>query len=174
MSLNSVNFDLVESNFSDESNNVVDKKGDSRNSSGRATIYRETGLPHCFTLECNYCSGVRLNILKPRFDLQSKTKLLKEESYVTDINSTYYKNKKSPIYVPDVFKDIGRAYLISILDLEGINPLSRLIKSESETIPEAIQKIKSDMNKEKEKKKLPKTKRSSKFKPEFELVTTDK
>jgi hypothetical protein len=69
MSLNSVNFDYKECSFSDENNNVVDKNGDSRNSSGRATIHRETGIIHCFTLEANYLSGVRLNTLKPRFDI---------------------------------------------------------------------------------------------------------
>lgn len=39
MSLNSTNFDFRECNFQDEKNNVVDKKGDSRDGSGRAVIF---------------------------------------------------------------------------------------------------------------------------------------
>lgn len=118
MTLNSVNFDLKESNFSDEKNNGNDGKGKSREGSGRAAVYKLTGIPHCFTLECNYATGVRINPLKPRFDLTTKTLLKKEDSYITDVNATYYKGKKSPIFNEEVFKDIGRAYLTSILDLE--------------------------------------------------------
>jgi hypothetical protein len=80
-------------------------------------------------LEGNYCSGVRINTLKPRFDIEKNVRLLKEDSYISDVSSTYYKNKKSPIYVPEVFKDVGKAYLISLLDIECKNPISRLIKS---------------------------------------------
>lgn len=42
MSMNSVNFDLEESNFSDESNNKKDRKGMGRDGSGRAATYRLT------------------------------------------------------------------------------------------------------------------------------------
>ena len=71
MSLNCVNFDLRECNFNDADNNKKDKKGDSRASSGRATIFRETGsgdVVYCFTLEGNYATGLRINTLQPRFD----------------------------------------------------------------------------------------------------------
>jgi len=66
LSLNCVNFDLRECNFNDLDNNKKDKKGDSRASSGRATIFRETGngdVPYCFTLEGNYATGIRINTL---------------------------------------------------------------------------------------------------------------
>lgn len=64
MSLNSVNFDFRECNFQDEKNNVVDKKGDSRDGSGRAVMFKETGNnPLCYTLEANYCTGLRTNTL---------------------------------------------------------------------------------------------------------------
>ena len=66
MQLNCVNFDLRESNFDDSANNKKDKKGDSRSSSGRATIFRETNsgdVPFCFTLEGNYVTGLRINTL---------------------------------------------------------------------------------------------------------------
>ena len=40
MSLNCVNFDFRECNFQDEKNNVKDKKGDSRDGSARACMFR--------------------------------------------------------------------------------------------------------------------------------------
>lgn len=64
ITLNCVNFDLRECNFKDDDNNKKDKKGDSREGSGRATMFRETNqLPYCFTLEGNYTTGLRTNTL---------------------------------------------------------------------------------------------------------------
>ena len=66
MSINCVNFDLKECNFKDSDNNKKDKKGTTRASSGRATIFRETNskdVPFCFTLEGNYATGIRINTL---------------------------------------------------------------------------------------------------------------
>ena len=45
MSLNCVNFDFSECSFSDEANNKKDLKGDSREGSGRAAIYKMTNCP---------------------------------------------------------------------------------------------------------------------------------
>jgi len=64
MSMNSVNFDFRQCNFSDEKNNVTDKKGDSRDGSSRAVIFRETGCnPLSYTFESNYATGHRINTL---------------------------------------------------------------------------------------------------------------
>ena len=98
MTLNSANFDMKESSFSDDHNNGEDGKGQKREGSGRATIFKETNIPYCFTLECNYVTGVRINPLKPRIDLINKVKLSKEDNYINDVNSKYYKNKSSPIF----------------------------------------------------------------------------
>ena len=68
MSLNSVNFDFRECNFSDEKLNVKDKKGDSRDGSGRACMFRETQNPFIYTFEANYCTGHRFNTLASRYD----------------------------------------------------------------------------------------------------------
>ena len=64
MQLNSINFDYKECSFNDENNNKDDGKGHSREGSGRAIAHRISGLPHCFTLECNYAIGVKVNPLK--------------------------------------------------------------------------------------------------------------
>jgi len=39
----------------------------SREGSGRVALFRASGLPHCYTLECNYYTGKRTNILYPEF-----------------------------------------------------------------------------------------------------------
>lgn len=130
MSLNSVNFDLRECNFDDASNNKKDRKGDSRASSGRATIFRETGnggVVYCFTLEGNYATGLRINTLQPRFDIEKEKRVLKEDNPVQDTSSAFYKIRKVPVYGSEVFRDVGQAFLISLLDLQGINPLTRLV-----------------------------------------------
>ncbi len=55
VSLNSLNFDFAECNFSEKLMNVKDKGcGLSREGSGRVGIYKATGLLHSYTLECNF------------------------------------------------------------------------------------------------------------------------
>jgi hypothetical protein len=134
MSMNSINFDLKECNFSDEANNKSDGLGEGRDGSGRAAIFRMTNLPHCFTMEGHYATGLRLNTLKPRFDLVNKVKIAKETNPVQDITSAMYRGKKSPNFTPDVFKDVGRAFLVSILDFEYVNPVTRIVKSLDESL----------------------------------------
>ena len=72
MSLNSVNFDLNECSFNDADNNKKDLKGDSREGSGRAAVYKLTQLPFCYTLEGNYATGHRINTLQPRYVLETQ------------------------------------------------------------------------------------------------------
>ena len=67
MSLNSLNFDFLECSFSDKMMNCKDKKdGLSREGSGRVSIGKLTGIPNCYTLECNYASGRCINRLTPK------------------------------------------------------------------------------------------------------------
>ena len=144
LSLNCVNFDLRECNFDDAVNNKKDKKGDSRASSGRATIFRETNsgdVVYCFTLEANYTTGLRINTLQPRFDLEEGKRILKEEHPVQDTSSAFYKIRKIPVFGNDVYKDVGRAFLISVLDLHGINPLTRLVKAPGEDVLDSLKKL---------------------------------
>lgn len=64
ISMNSLNFDFVECSFSEKMMSVKDKKdGLSREGSGRVAIYKATGINFCYTLECNYATGRRLNHL---------------------------------------------------------------------------------------------------------------
>lgn len=69
ISMNCLNFDFIECSFSEKMMNVKDKKdGLSREGCGRVAIHKETNLPHCYTLECNYASGRRINHLPPKFN----------------------------------------------------------------------------------------------------------
>lgn len=59
--MNCVNFDFNECNFSDKIMTKKDKKGESREGTGRVAIYRATGITHCYTIECNYHNGRKIN-----------------------------------------------------------------------------------------------------------------
>lgn len=86
--MNSVNFDFRECNFMDEKNNVKDKNGDSRDGSGRAVIFRETGNnPLTYTFEANYATGFRINTLSSRTEIETGKKLIKEDSQIQDTSS---------------------------------------------------------------------------------------
>ena len=65
VSLNSLNFDFLECSFSDQLMKCRDKKdGLTREGCGRVSIMQAAnGLPNCYTLECNYASGRRINHL---------------------------------------------------------------------------------------------------------------
>jgi hypothetical protein len=53
--MNSLNFDFSECGFSEKLMNVKDKRdGLSREGCGRVSIFKETGIIHSYTLECNY------------------------------------------------------------------------------------------------------------------------
>lgn len=66
VSMNSLNFDINECNFSEKIMSVKDKNGMSREGSGRVAIHKDTNLIHCYTLECNYHNGRRINFLSPK------------------------------------------------------------------------------------------------------------
>jgi len=106
----------------------VKDKGDglSREGSGRVSIYNATSCTHCYTLECNYASGKKLNHLPVKYNKEKN--IIEPESYLTDPKSQLYRNKP-PVYNMEIFEDIGRATVISILDLADDNPISRVPKS---------------------------------------------
>ena len=41
-----------------------DSGGAGKEGSGRVGVYRSTGLPHAFTLECNYNTGATIHRLR--------------------------------------------------------------------------------------------------------------
>lgn len=97
-----------------------DQNGESREGSGRVGIFKATDLLRCYTLECNYHSGVSLNHI-PQSDL--------EESPISDNYNPIYINGPPPFDI-DIFEDVGKSICISILDLIGKNEFSRLKNSD--------------------------------------------
>jgi hypothetical protein len=149
MAMNCMNFDFRECNFSDEKLNVKDKKGDSRENSGRAAIFRATDCPLTYTFETNYCTGLRVNALACRYDQMQDKKIIKEEP-ITDMASSIYRGKKSPIFTPEIFFDCGQSLLLALLDYDQINPVSRLIKKKGDTLDEALARIRKEFQKSEE------------------------
>jgi cytosolic carboxypeptidase protein 5 len=69
IAFNCLNFDFVECSFSEKMMNVKDKSdGLSREGSGRVAIYKATNNPLCYTLECNYATGRRINHLSAKLN----------------------------------------------------------------------------------------------------------
>jgi hypothetical protein len=122
--MNCLNFDMNECNFSEKIMAIKDKSGLSREGSSRVAIQRATGLTHCYTLECNYHSGKRINTLAPK--LVRAHGCLEEEEDVTNPNSKIYVNTTSPPFTQEIFEDVGHAVCIALLDQLGVNPVSRI------------------------------------------------
>ena len=127
VSYNSLNFDFIECSFSEKMMNCKDKKdGLSREGSGRVAMYKATGNPLCYTLECNYASGRRINHISAK--LNKATGEVEPESPITDIHSKMYTGTetKAPPYTIEIFEDVGRAFCIGLLDYIEKNPISRI------------------------------------------------
>ncbi len=88
VSLNCINFDMNECNFSEKIMSIKDKNGMSREGSGRVAIHKDSGLIHCYTLECNYHNGKRINFLTPKVIRSSGN--IEAEIPVTDNASKIY------------------------------------------------------------------------------------
>lgn len=149
ISMNSLNFDFLECSFSDKNMNCKDKKdGLSREGCGRVSIGKLTGIPNCYTLECNYASGRTINRLTPK--LIRATGQHEPEIPVTESKSKIYEDcfakgqlikNKAPVYTIEIFEDVGRAFCIGLLDFYDINPVSRIATSNLKTIEKVEQDI---------------------------------
>lgn len=138
ISLNSVNFDFADCTFHEKMMNCKDKKdGLSREGAGRVAIYKATGQPLCYTLECNYAGGKKVGPLSAK--LIKATGEIELETPITDFNSEIYTNletgdSKLPPYTIEIFEDVGKAFCIGLLDYIDKNPISRVPTSTYKTI----------------------------------------
>jgi hypothetical protein len=125
ISLNSLNFDFQECSFSEKLMTAKDGgSGLSREGSGRVGVYKATGLVNCYTLECHYQTGRRINALTPKWN--NATHDVEPERPVTDKNSKFYKDVRTPSYCIDVFEDVGHAVCMALLEWCETNPVSRM------------------------------------------------
>lgn len=125
ISLNSLNFDFQECSFSEKLMNAKDGgSGLSREGSGRVGMWKATGCVHCYTLECHYQTGRRINAITPKWN--HDTQEIEPEDMVTDRNSKIYKDTRTPNYTVDIFEDVGRSVAIALLEFANCNPISRM------------------------------------------------
>jgi hypothetical protein len=102
----------------------------SREGAGRVSIYKLTDLPNCYTLECNYTTAKRINTISERQVLKTG-EVLGETEEILDANSKLYqKENKVPDYTPEVFEDVGRSFCLGVLDMAGLNPVTRVPTSQ--------------------------------------------
>ena len=81
--MNSLNFDFAECSFAEKLMSVKDRGCNlSREGSGRVSIYKATGLVMCYTLECNFQTGRRINHLTPK--IIAETGEVEPEIPITD------------------------------------------------------------------------------------------
>jgi hypothetical protein len=91
VAMNSLNFDFAECSFSENLMKCRDAKdGLTREGCGRVSIMKATGLPNCYTLECNYASGPRINTIAPKINLKTAAK--EPDSEITDPKSKFYQD----------------------------------------------------------------------------------
>ncbi len=74
ISMNTLNFDFEECNFTEKLMLKKDKNPQplsdtkSREGAGRVAIHKECGnLIFSYTMECNYCCGIRINSLEAKY-----------------------------------------------------------------------------------------------------------
>ena len=86
------------------------RDGLSKSGSGRVGIYRETGLTHIYTLECNYNTGLTLNAIKAAKGKGERLASPPREGSVDPKR-----------YTQDDFEQLGRAVCVAMLDQVDAN-----------------------------------------------------
>jgi hypothetical protein len=121
MALNCVNFDFVNSSFSEKNMTAKDKgDGKSKEGSGRVAFFKLLGLVRSYTLEANYATGKVLNAIAVS-PLDTDPASLRDSAVYSD---------GPPQYNIEILEDVGKAIGVSLLDSIDANPESRLTLTE--------------------------------------------
>ncbi|XP_065223197.1 cytosolic carboxypeptidase-like protein 5 isoform X1 [Planococcus citri] len=122
LSLNNPHFHFSQCNFSKRNMYTRDRRdGLSKEGCGRVAVLKYTGLVRSYTLECNYNTGCIVNIIPPT--QRPLVKHLVPPQILVP-----------PKYTPQIYEEVGRALCVSILDVSGQNPNSRLPASQYKSI----------------------------------------
>ena len=91
-------------------------KGDdlSKEGASRVAVYKETGLPSCWTLECNYNSAKWTNLITKPVQEEPNSKAV-SHSVILDINSPQKKEENALLNVKE-FEEIGTNIAETLLD----------------------------------------------------------
>ena len=84
IALNDPNFDFEGSNFSEKLMRIKDRKGESRDGSGRVGIFKAINIARCYTLECNYNTGKVVNKVPPASNMDDPGSNLSSPPSYTD------------------------------------------------------------------------------------------
>lgn len=124
VAVNCPHFDFNACVFSEKAMETKDKNGQSKEGSSRVGIFRATGLIHSITVECNYNCGRVVNVKAP--------------PNTTDGRASPAENHRGPLpkYNIPIFRDVGKSLAIAVLDLDEVNPWSRLGHGQYKGIPE--------------------------------------
>jgi len=129
IALNTPHFDYSGCLFSREHMTRIDRgdqsSGLTAEGSGRVATYLAHNIIHSYTLECNYNSSKFGNEIPP---------CDRDSLGVTMLTSASAPTSTPGPYTPASYEGVGRACLISILDIRGHNPCSRLVKSKYRTL----------------------------------------
>jgi hypothetical protein len=143
--LNSPHFDFDGCNFTERNMRSTDKRdGLSKEGSGRVGMFTALGISHCYTLECNYNTGRIVNATAEVTGMPSAVGPASgsrggvsssSSSTVSSSSSSQALGRVSPSsngrgrvpkYTGEIYAGVGRALLVSVLDLENANPWSRI------------------------------------------------
>lgn len=120
--LNSLFFEYSECDFSERSMMAKDPKDHhSKEGSGRVAQFNTLGLVHSYTVECSYFITRSLHVIPSPIYVKNGrrfSEVFASEKYLTNV------------YNRNLFTDIANGVLFAILDIEKINPISRLPLSE--------------------------------------------
>ena len=116
--LNSGFFEYSECDFSERSMCSKDPKDHhSKEGSGRVALYRISGVIHSYTIECSYFIARPLHVTPS--PIYVKTGRRFSDAFPTEKYCI-------SVYNRNFFTDISGAILFGVLDIEKINPISRL------------------------------------------------
>lgn len=121
VSLNCAHFDVAACSFAEKNMHAKDKVGgESKEGSGRVSLYRDTGCPRIFTVESSYAYPPR--------SLSEVPAAAGEGSARASPPPRRTEASVPQLGIPD-WMGMGKALLIGALDLLGANPWSRLANS---------------------------------------------
>ena len=131
--MNCINFEYDDCNFSKKQMNSKDRKEQmTKEGSGRVQVYRLCNIIHSYTLECGFHQSNDANELAPPIQSDKKYGNDKQYSFVEDsiedVKGSIYQNGP-PLYTVEIFENIGKNLLVSILDIFDKNPYSRILNS---------------------------------------------
>jgi hypothetical protein len=125
--INTHYFEFNECDFSERSMSAKDPKDHhSKEGSGRVALFHATGLVHTYTVECSYYMSRPLHAIVQSANSRGGKRFV--DSIVYNCSSLI------PVHNRQFFNEVATGMLLAVLDLEGLNPNSRIPYSEFRTL----------------------------------------